>query len=75
MEEPRRRLLTRLLLLAMIASALWGGWLIAKNDGRRGRIGPPPKSKQTQDKESQSTNKQILKFKNLGMKPMISKPR
>jgi len=56
MEEPRRRLLTRLLVLVMIASAAWGGWLIAKNDGRRGRIGRPPKAGKPPDKISQTVD-------------------
>jgi hypothetical protein len=56
MDEPRRRLMTRLIVLLMIASAAWGGWLIAKNDGRRGRIGPPPKTGEPQDKNTQTFN-------------------
>lgn len=57
MDEARRRLLTRLLLLAMIVSALWGGWMIAKNGGRRGRIGPPPKQP-----KAATIDSQILKY-------------
>jgi hypothetical protein len=41
----------------MIASALWGGWIIAKNGGRRGRIGPPPKQPAAAIDDSQ-----ILKY-------------
>lgn len=61
MDEARRRLLTRLLIFAMILTAAWGGWLIAKNDGRRGRIGRPPKSQTEKDKNTQSVIGEIFK--------------
>jgi hypothetical protein len=60
MDEPRRRLMTRLIVLLMIASAAWGGWLIAKNDGRRGRIGPPPKTVENEGKNTQTLNYQLF---------------
>jgi hypothetical protein len=64
MVEARRRLLTRLLLLAMIVSALWGGWMIAKNGGRRGRIGPPPKQPKAANIYSQILKHQQFMYLN-----------
>jgi hypothetical protein len=62
MDDSRRRLFTRLLVIAMIASALWGGWMIAKNDGRRGRIGRPPKSEKPPVKDTQIFHKDRFKI-------------
>lgn len=42
MDDSSRRFWTRLLLLVMILTALWGAWVIVENNGRRGRIGRPP---------------------------------
>ena len=47
MDEARRRFLTRLLIILLILSALWGGWVIAANQGNRGRIGFPPKAEES----------------------------
>lgn len=43
MDESARRFWTRLLLVAMTLTAIWGAWVIVENNGRRGRIGFPPK--------------------------------
>lgn len=51
MDPSARRLLTRSLLVVMFLSALWGGWVIAKHGGRRGRIGKPPATPDSQPKD------------------------
>lgn len=41
MDDRLRRWLTRTLVVLMLITALWGAWVMAKNGGRRGRIGIP----------------------------------
>jgi hypothetical protein len=52
-DDRLRRRLTRLLVILMLITALWGAWVMAKNGGRRGRIGiPTSENKVTQVIES-----------------------
>lgn len=58
MDDRLRRRLTRTLVVLMLITALWGGWVIAKNGFRRGRFGIPKK----ENKVSQAHDLKELKF-------------
>ncbi len=55
MDDRLRRRLTRLLVILMLITALWGAWVMAKNGGRRGRIGIP---------KSENKVTQVIEIKN-----------
>jgi hypothetical protein len=42
MRDSTRRLWTRVLIVLMVLTALWGALITAENGFRRGRIGRPP---------------------------------
>jgi hypothetical protein len=46
-DDRLRRRLTRLLVVLMLITALWGAWVMAKNGGRRGRIGIPKETQKS----------------------------
>ena len=63
MDDRLRRRLTRLLVVLMLITALWGAWVMAKNGGRRGRIGIPKETeKVSQSIDDERFNKIYIGF-------------
>jgi fumarate reductase subunit D len=50
MRDSTRQLLTRVVIVLMILTALWGAWVTAENGFRRGRIGRLPAAAEPENK-------------------------